>query len=185
MADVEIDLSMLARFILDEGNFNLPTLRRKAIELYDNYYPGFFAPFKSGRDFGLSLAAPIGIPLVLGTITALLGVASVISATICVTSLITMGVCAVLQRNNARNEALSLFVLSGFATMALPLFVVLTSVVTVAALIVPLVSLVSRTGATIVHGISNVISTCCTKNDEVLEEGISTELDTVTLAPSV
>ncbi len=184
MAGIGFDLAALLRSVFDEGNFNLPTLRRTCINLYDTHYPGFFAPFKSGKDFGLSLVAPIGAPLAFGVITALLGAASAISATICVTSLITTGVCAAVQKNDARDDVLYLFVLSGLCTIALPLFAVLTSVLTVAALIVPLVSLVTRTGASIVNGIGNVISTCCTKEDEEFGDSNSTELGFVS-TPSV
>ncbi len=179
MAGMGFDLTVLLRTVFDEGNFNLPTLRRTCIDLYDTHYPGFFAPFKSRKDFGLSLLAPIGAPLALGIITALLGAASALSAAICVTSLITTGVCAAVQKNDARDDALSLFVLSGLITIALPLFAVLTSVLTVAALIVPLVSLVTRMGASVVNGIGKAISTCCTRKDDELEDSSSLEVNTI------
>ncbi len=55
-----------------------------AKEIYKNAIPGFFTPFQSGKDlginFGLALASPIYIPLLLGTLTAVLAIAAAITA---------------------------------------------------------------------------------------------------------
>ncbi|MCL9682674.1 hypothetical protein [Legionella maioricensis] len=131
---------------------------------YVSSSPGFFTPYRSAGDFAKTVAAPVVCPISFAVITGLLGVASGIAAAICITSFAAAGIAAAAGNQDARNSALSVGVICGFAAVAAPLLAAAFALCIVASLIMTAAALVTRTGATVVNGVANgvkALSQCC------------------------
>ncbi|BCA94812.1 hypothetical protein TUM19329_11730 [Legionella antarctica] len=111
--------------------------------------PGFFTPYNSISDFDETLAAPVVAPAGFAIATGLLGVASALAASVCVTSFLAAGFAAALGKNGARDEALTVGVVSGIIALAAPLLAALSALTIVLSFLATTAYLVTRSAATV------------------------------------
>ncbi len=139
--------------------------------------PGFFTPYRSVRDFVGTVTAPVVAPTCFAVLTGLLGVASGLSAVVCVTSFAAAGIAAAAGNHDARDGALTVGVLAGLFALAAPLLAAVSALAVVASFLSTAVGLVTRTGATMVNAIGSgacALTQCCRSE----EENHETEMDT-------
>jgi hypothetical protein len=134
-------------------------IRKKTIE-FCRSRPGFFTPFTSWQDFGVSLVIPVFTSLGLGIISSLLSVASAVSGAVCLASLVTAGIVAAARKTDARNSALSVAAITGIITVVAPFISAIAAILVVVTTAVALTHLLTRTGATIVSSIDTAIQSC-------------------------
>jgi hypothetical protein len=133
--------------------------------------PGFFTRFRSYNEFGMTLAAPIAIPVVLGIVTAVAAIGAALSALAAVGSLLVAagaGFVGIFNQNakETAEDALGFAAVAGAAvavcTIAAAAMAVLTAVLTPLALI----QLITRSATTVVSPVLDCISDCATPDEE-------------------
>lgn len=163
------------------ANINVEKIKKKTTE-YLKSCPGFFTPFSSAADVAATVVAPVIAPLGLGTITALLAVASALSAAVCISSLAVAGIGAIADQTDVRNSSLTVATISGIIAVVAPLVSVIAALLAVVASSVALTYLLSRTGATIVSSIDKAVQFCFSK-EKVEEPEPESEVDPMSMVP--
>lgn len=133
---------------------------------------GFFTPFQNKLDFGYTLADPLVVPLVLGLTT---GIAALVVATAAITavgSLFVAGGAGLvgLFNNDAKQtaqNALTLAAFAGIVTAAAAIATVALAVITAISLPMSLLTLVTRSAATVVDTIANCMPS--SKDEETVD----------------
>ena len=171
MADFEF-LQVIREF---DSNAASATMREYIVRS-----PGFFTPYRSVGDFVSTAAAPVVVPTCFAVLTGLLGLASGLSAAVCVTSFAAAGIAAAAGNHDARDGALIVGVMTGLLAVAAPLLAAVAALAVVASFLAATVRLVNRTGATVVSAIGSgvcALTQCCRSEED------NHEIEMVTYSP--
>ena len=138
----------------EEGRARL----QEKVQQWQRNTPGFFTPYKSGADFGLSVAAPVIAPVVFGTFSAILASVAVVSTAASISSLFIAGAAALACNDDLTDNALTVAAFAGILAAITPIFAALSALAAAFFLVTTSISLVTRTGATIVNGIGSLVN---------------------------
>ncbi|KTD11887.1 hypothetical protein Lgra_1345 [Legionella gratiana] len=149
--------------------------------------PGFFTPYRSLKDFGGNLVAPVVLPLTLGLVAGVTAIGAALGAiTIAGSLLFAAGAGVVgLFNKSAKETAKDALVVAAIAGVVTAACAVLTAALAViAAVSTPLLiaSIFTRGGATVVSAVSDCFSRCfpkseAPKHDEVEEVLVDEQID--------
>lgn len=136
--------------------------------------PGFFTPFKSINEFGLALAAPIAIPVVLGIVTAIAAIGAALSALAAVSCLLVAGgagIVGIFSENaqKAAQDALGFAAATSFATAVCTIATVGLAVLTAVLMPLALAQLVTRSVSTVVSPVLDCICDCLAPDEDTPE----------------
>ncbi len=168
-----------------EGDLDASVAISNALMLYRSR-PGFFTPYRSVVDFGSTLVEPVVAPVGFAVLTGLLGVASALAATVCVSSFVASGIAAALRKEDARDEALTVGVITGIIALAAPLLAALTALAVVLSFLHSSVALVTRSSATVVSAIGNgvnALAQCCHAEENDAQEANLVEMNNTVRSP--
>ncbi|KTD56564.1 hypothetical protein Lsan_2724 [Legionella santicrucis] len=132
--------------------------------------PGFFTPYRSLKDFGGNLVAPIVTPVALGLIAGVTAIGAALATITIAGSLLFAagaGVAGLFNRNakETAKDALMVAALSGVVAVACT--VITAALAVIAAVSTPLLiaSIFTRGGASIVSAVSDCFSRCFPKSE--------------------
>lgn len=145
--------------------------------------PGFFTPYRSLKDFGGTLAAPIVTPLALGLIAGITAIGAALGTIAIAGSLLVAagaGVVGLFNKDakETAKDALTIAAIAGIVTAACT--VLTAALAVIAAISTPLLiaSIFTRGGASVVSAVSDCFASCSkdSENHEEMEKESTTGL---------
>ncbi|KTC92341.1 hypothetical protein [Legionella cincinnatiensis] len=140
--------------------------------------PGFFTPYRSFKDFGGNLVAPIVTPLTLGLVAGVTAIGAALGAITIAGSLLFAagaGVVGLFNKNakETAKDALMIAALAGVVTVACT--VITAALAVIAAVSTPLLiaSIFTRGGATVVSAVSDCFSRCLPKSEAPKQDEVN------------
>lgn len=114
--------------------------------------PGFFVPYKSIFDASIAVTSPFIMPIILGALSIIAGITTLISITVCVGSfLFAKGVNLVGKKEDLAEATMEIVLLSTLASCATAVATILLAVSALVAAPITAVQFLTRTGATVAN----------------------------------
>ncbi|VEB39370.1 Uncharacterised protein [Legionella sainthelensi] len=145
--------------------------------------PGFFTPYRSLKDFGGNLVAPVVTPLTLGLVAGVTAIGAALGAITIAGSLLFAagaGVVGLFNKNakDTAKDALVVAALAGVVTVACTIITAALAVIAAVSTPLLIASIFTRGGASVVSAVSDCFSRCFPKSEapkhdemnEIIEE---------------